>query len=188
MTENIPPEAQPPPTWAEGTPAVLPITALLDLFNWYRQNLCGRANRRPAGLSSLLPRHGLRSSHQADGQVRQGTEEPTHDHRADSVWAGRPRPQPHSDSQGTGTQLGAPNHRKPHHDRPQLASLGTRHPGRRLYQKLRNGKPAHLPGSHLRPCREETLGGNDLSKGTIRGQRNCHSMAKSEGAAQGGPL
>lgn len=42
LTENIPPEAPPPPAWAEGTPAVLPITTLLDLFNWYRRNLCGR--------------------------------------------------------------------------------------------------------------------------------------------------
>jgi hypothetical protein len=35
--------------WAEGTPAVLPITTLPDLFNWYRLNLCGREIVDPRG-------------------------------------------------------------------------------------------------------------------------------------------
>ena len=49
LTDSIPPEAPPPPAWAEGTPAVLPITTLLDLFNWYRQNLCGKEIVDPRG-------------------------------------------------------------------------------------------------------------------------------------------
>jgi hypothetical protein len=49
LTEKNPPDAQPPPEWAEGTPAVLPITTLLGLFNWYRLNLCGREIVDPRG-------------------------------------------------------------------------------------------------------------------------------------------
>jgi hypothetical protein len=49
VIENIPPEGQLPPIWAEGTPALLPITTLLDLFNWYRLNLCGREIADPRG-------------------------------------------------------------------------------------------------------------------------------------------
>lgn len=49
LTESIPPEATLPPTLAEGTPAVLSITTLLDLFNWYRQHLCGREILDPRG-------------------------------------------------------------------------------------------------------------------------------------------
>jgi hypothetical protein len=49
LTDSIPPEAPSSPKWAEGTPAVLPITTLLDLFNWYRQNLCGKEIVDPRG-------------------------------------------------------------------------------------------------------------------------------------------
>jgi hypothetical protein len=35
--------------WAKGAPAVLPITSLLELFNWYRLNLCGRQIVDPRG-------------------------------------------------------------------------------------------------------------------------------------------
>jgi len=42
LTDNLTPEPPSPPKWAEGTPPVLPITTLLDLFNWYRLNLCGK--------------------------------------------------------------------------------------------------------------------------------------------------
>jgi hypothetical protein len=49
LTENIPTEASLPPKWAEGAPAVLPITTLLDLLNWYRRNLCGREIMDPRG-------------------------------------------------------------------------------------------------------------------------------------------
>jgi hypothetical protein len=49
LNDSIPPEAPLPPIWAAGTPAVLPITTLLDLFNWYRQNLCGRGIVDPRG-------------------------------------------------------------------------------------------------------------------------------------------
>ena len=49
LTENIPPRAHPPPTWADGTPALLPITTPLELFNWYRQNLCGKGIVDPRG-------------------------------------------------------------------------------------------------------------------------------------------
>jgi hypothetical protein len=48
LIENIP-LGPPPPPWAEGTPAVLPITTLLDLFNWYRLNLCGKEIVEPRG-------------------------------------------------------------------------------------------------------------------------------------------
>jgi hypothetical protein len=49
LDKKIPFEALPPPVWAEGTPALLPITTLLDLFNWYCQNLCGREILDPRG-------------------------------------------------------------------------------------------------------------------------------------------
>jgi hypothetical protein len=49
LMDCIPPEAPLPPIWADGTPAVLPITTLLDLFNWYRLNLCGREIVDPRG-------------------------------------------------------------------------------------------------------------------------------------------
>ena len=49
LTESIPHEAPPPPEWAEGTPAVLPVTTLLDLFYWYRHNLCGKEIVDPRG-------------------------------------------------------------------------------------------------------------------------------------------
>jgi len=48
LTDSIKPDSL-SPEWAEGTPAVLPITTLLDLFNWYRQNLCGRGIVDPRG-------------------------------------------------------------------------------------------------------------------------------------------
>ena len=35
--------------WASDTPAPLQITTLLDLFNWYKQNLCGRGFTDPRG-------------------------------------------------------------------------------------------------------------------------------------------
>lgn len=35
--------------WAEGTPDLLPINSLLELFNWYRANLCGRELTDPRG-------------------------------------------------------------------------------------------------------------------------------------------
>jgi hypothetical protein len=37
------------PASAEGTPALLPITTLLDLFSWYRLNLCSREILDPRG-------------------------------------------------------------------------------------------------------------------------------------------
>jgi hypothetical protein len=40
LTDQTPVETPQSPARAEGTPAVLPITTLLDLFNWYRRNLC----------------------------------------------------------------------------------------------------------------------------------------------------
>jgi hypothetical protein len=49
LIDNVPHKAQVPSTSAESTPAVLPITTLLDLFNWYRQNLCGREILDPRG-------------------------------------------------------------------------------------------------------------------------------------------
>jgi hypothetical protein len=49
LTDAIPPGTQPSPKWAEGTPAVLPITTLLELFNWYRFNLCGSEIVDPRG-------------------------------------------------------------------------------------------------------------------------------------------
>ena len=49
LTESISHETAPPPEWVEGTPAVLPITTLLDLFNWYRLNLCGKEIVDPRG-------------------------------------------------------------------------------------------------------------------------------------------
>ncbi len=49
MAEDIPPDHSPSPIWVEGTPAVLPITTLLDLFHWYRLNLCGREIVDPRG-------------------------------------------------------------------------------------------------------------------------------------------
>jgi hypothetical protein len=49
LIDSIPPELPTPLTWAEGTPAVLPITTLLDLFQWYRLNLCGRKITDPRG-------------------------------------------------------------------------------------------------------------------------------------------
>ena len=49
LADGIQSEPLPPPAWAEDTPAVLPITTLLDLFNWYRQNLSGREIVDPRG-------------------------------------------------------------------------------------------------------------------------------------------
>jgi hypothetical protein len=49
LIDSIPPELPSPPTWAEGTPAVLQITTLLDLFHRYRLNLCGREILDPRG-------------------------------------------------------------------------------------------------------------------------------------------
>jgi hypothetical protein len=49
LADSIKPDSLPPPIWAKGTPAVLPITTLLDLFNWYRQNLCSREIVDPRG-------------------------------------------------------------------------------------------------------------------------------------------
>ena len=49
LIDNTPPEPPIALRWAEGTPAVLPITTLLDLFNWYRLNLCGREVVDPRG-------------------------------------------------------------------------------------------------------------------------------------------
>ena len=48
------PESLSPPKWAEGTPAVLPITTLLYLFNWYRFNLCGREIVDPRGCRVIF--------------------------------------------------------------------------------------------------------------------------------------
>jgi hypothetical protein len=43
-------ETPPPPIPAEpNTPALLPITTLLDLFTWYSQNLCDRSFTDPRG-------------------------------------------------------------------------------------------------------------------------------------------
>lgn len=49
LIESNPPEPQHPPTWVEGTPDPLPITTLLEIFNWYCQNLCGREIVDPRG-------------------------------------------------------------------------------------------------------------------------------------------
>ena len=49
LTDNTPPETPPPPVWAADTPPFLPITTLLDLFNWYRLNLCGEEIIDPRG-------------------------------------------------------------------------------------------------------------------------------------------
>jgi hypothetical protein len=49
LIDNIPPEPPTPPKWEEDTPAILPITTLLDLFNWYRINLCGKEIADPRG-------------------------------------------------------------------------------------------------------------------------------------------
>ena len=49
MTESIPHDVSLPPPTAECTPAILPITTLLDLFNWYRLNLCGKEIVDPRG-------------------------------------------------------------------------------------------------------------------------------------------
>jgi hypothetical protein len=49
LTEDISPGRSGPPAWAADTPALLPITTLLDLFNWYRLNLCGKEVVDPRG-------------------------------------------------------------------------------------------------------------------------------------------
>jgi hypothetical protein len=49
LTESTSQEVPTLPEWAEGTPAVLPVTTLLDLFNWYRLNLCRKAIVDPRG-------------------------------------------------------------------------------------------------------------------------------------------
>jgi len=49
MSEAVEPGQPFPLIWAEGTPAVLPITTLLDLFNWYRINLCRKEILDPRG-------------------------------------------------------------------------------------------------------------------------------------------
>jgi hypothetical protein len=49
LIDNIPPEPPSPPNWAVDAPAVLPLTTLLGLFDWYRQNLCGREIVDPRG-------------------------------------------------------------------------------------------------------------------------------------------
>jgi hypothetical protein len=49
LADSVESEETPLPIWAEGTPAVLPITTLLDLFNWYRLNLCGKEIVDPRG-------------------------------------------------------------------------------------------------------------------------------------------
>ena len=43
------PGAAQAPQWAEGTPPLLAITTLLEMFKWYRQNLCGRQIIDPRG-------------------------------------------------------------------------------------------------------------------------------------------
>jgi hypothetical protein len=50
MTEDIRSATPLPPAWADGTPAPLAITTLLDLFTWYRLNLCGREIVDPRGI------------------------------------------------------------------------------------------------------------------------------------------
>jgi hypothetical protein len=49
LEKKNPYEAPLPPAWEEGTPAVLTLTTLLDLFNWYRKNLCGKEILDPRG-------------------------------------------------------------------------------------------------------------------------------------------
>jgi hypothetical protein len=49
LIDSISPEPPTPPAWAEGTPAQIQITTLLDLFNWYRLNLCGQEILDPRG-------------------------------------------------------------------------------------------------------------------------------------------
>jgi hypothetical protein len=46
---NNPPDPPAPPALAEDTRALLSITTLLDLFNWYRLNLCGKEIIDPRG-------------------------------------------------------------------------------------------------------------------------------------------
>jgi hypothetical protein len=50
LIDNLPPEPPAPFKWVEGTPAVLQITTQLNLFNWYRLNLCGREIMDPRGF------------------------------------------------------------------------------------------------------------------------------------------
>jgi hypothetical protein len=50
LIDNNPPESSRWPRWAEDTPALLPITTLLDLFNWYRLHLCGKEIADPRGF------------------------------------------------------------------------------------------------------------------------------------------
>lgn len=54
LTDNIPPESARPPRWADDAPALLPITTLLDLFNWYRLNLCGKEIVDPRGCRVIF--------------------------------------------------------------------------------------------------------------------------------------
>jgi hypothetical protein len=49
LIESTPPESSRSPQGAADTPDLLRITTLLDLFNWYRQNLCGREIADPRG-------------------------------------------------------------------------------------------------------------------------------------------
>ena len=49
MSEIVKSEYKSSSQWAEGRPALLPITTLLDLFNWYRLNLCGKGTLDPRG-------------------------------------------------------------------------------------------------------------------------------------------
>lgn len=49
LTDNSPTEGQFPRIRAEDTPAFLPITTLLGLFNWYRLNLCDKEIVDPRG-------------------------------------------------------------------------------------------------------------------------------------------
>lgn len=49
LTDALLPEIPETRIWAEGTPALLHVRSLLDLFNWYKQNLCGRVFIDPRG-------------------------------------------------------------------------------------------------------------------------------------------
>jgi len=49
LADALLPETPETRIWAEDTPALLHVTSLLELFNWYKQNLCGRAFIDPRG-------------------------------------------------------------------------------------------------------------------------------------------
>jgi hypothetical protein len=127
LIDNVPHKAQVPSTSAESTPAVLPITTLLDLFNWYRQNLCGREILDPRGCRvSFLDTDFVHLIKLTD---KYGKEPKNRRMTVEQIQSGRItlNPRSYPNSPRAGTQLGAPDHRESDHHRAQLASHGPRH-------------------------------------------------------------